>query len=103
MLSRLEPRRQICQYPEPVNVSRMQKDLLDAQSVLVEFLLGEKRSLVWAVSKEKLSVGVLPPRKEIEDEVSAYRKALTGKISTLTLAGSLAEIASDSDGSGGCR
>jgi CHAT domain-containing protein/Tfp pilus assembly protein PilF len=86
------PRYASIQYPEPVNVSRMQKDLLDAQSVLVEFLLGEKRSLVWAVSREKLSVGVLPPRKEIEDEVSAYRKALTGKISTLTLAPSLAEI-----------
>jgi CHAT domain-containing protein/Tfp pilus assembly protein PilF len=87
------PRYASIQYPEPVNVSRMQKDLLDAQSVLVEFLLGERRSLVWAVSREKLSVGVLPPRKEIEDEVAAYRKALTGKISTLTLAASLAEIA----------
>jgi CHAT domain-containing protein len=87
------PRYASIQYPEPVNVSSMQKDLLDEQSVLVEFLLGEKRSLVWAVSKEKLSVGVLPPRKEIEEEVSAYRKALTGKISTLTLVASLAEIA----------
>jgi CHAT domain-containing protein len=86
------PRYASIQYPEPVTVSRMQKDLLDAQTVLVEFLLGEKRSLVWVVSREKLSVGVLPPRKEIEGEVSAYRKALTGKISALTLAGSLAEI-----------
>jgi CHAT domain-containing protein len=86
------PRYASIQYPEPVNVSRIQKDLLDAQTVLVEFLLGEKRSLVWVVSRDKLNVGVLPPRKEIEGEVSAYRKALTGKISALTLAGSLAEI-----------
>jgi CHAT domain-containing protein/Tfp pilus assembly protein PilF len=86
------PRYASIEYPEPVNVGRMQKDLLDAQSVLVEFLLGEKRSLVWAVSKEKLSVNVLPPRKEIEEQVSAYRKALTGKVSALTLVGSLAEI-----------
>jgi CHAT domain-containing protein len=86
------PRYASIQYPEPVNVSRMENDLLDAQSVLVEFLLGEKRSLVWAVSKEKLSVGVLPPRKEIEDEVSAYRKALTEKVSALTLTGSLTQI-----------
>ena len=86
------PRYASIRYPEPIAVSRMQKDLLDAQSVLVEFLLGEKRSLVWVVSRDKLTVGILPPRKEIEDEVSAYRKALTGKISALTLAGSLAEI-----------
>jgi CHAT domain-containing protein/Tfp pilus assembly protein PilF len=86
------PRYASVQYPEPVSVSRMQKDLLDAQTVIVEFLLGEKRSLVWVVSRDKLTVGVLPPRKEIENEVSAYRKALTGKISALTLASSLAEI-----------
>jgi CHAT domain-containing protein/Tfp pilus assembly protein PilF len=86
------PRYASIQYPDPVAVSRIQKDLLDAQSVLVEFLLGEKRSLAWVVSKDKLTVGVLPPRMEIEDEVSAYRKSLTGKISALTLAGSLAEI-----------
>ncbi len=87
------PRYASIQYPEPVNVSRMQKDLLDAQTVLVEFLLGKKRSLVWVVSRDKLSVGILPPRREIEDEVSDYRKALTGRISALTLAGSLAEVA----------
>jgi CHAT domain-containing protein/Tfp pilus assembly protein PilF len=86
------PRYASIQYPDPVAVSRIQKDLLDAQSVLVEFLLGEKRSLAWVLSKDKLTVGVLPPRKEIEDEVSAYRKSLTGKISALTVAGSLAEI-----------
>jgi CHAT domain-containing protein/tetratricopeptide (TPR) repeat protein len=86
------PRYASIEYPEPVNVSNVQKDLLDAQTVLVEFLLGEKRSLVWVASKDKLTVGVLPPRKEIEDEVSAYRKSLTGRISALTLAGSLAEI-----------
>jgi CHAT domain-containing protein/Tfp pilus assembly protein PilF len=86
------PRYASIQYPEPVNVSRIQKDLLDAQSVLVEFLLGEKRSLVWVLSKDKLTVGVLPPRKEIEEEVSAYRKALTERISALTLTGSLTEM-----------
>ncbi len=86
------PRYASIQFPEPVNVSRIQQDLLDAQTVLVEFLLGEKRSLVWVVSKDKLTVGVLPPRKEIEDEVATYRKALAGKVSALTLAGSLAEI-----------
>src|SRR3989454_351230 len=79
-------------YPEPITIGQIQKDLLDAQTVLVEFLLGEKRSLVWAVSKDKVSVGVLPRRKEIEEEVSAFRKALTEKTSSLTLRESLSEI-----------
>lgn len=91
-LRQSNPRYAGVQYPEPINVGLIQKNLLDSHTVLLEFLLGEKRSLVWVVSKQKLSVGVLPPRKEIEDEVVAYRKALTEKTSALTLQSSLSEI-----------
>jgi CHAT domain-containing protein/Tfp pilus assembly protein PilF len=86
------PRYASIHYPEPINANRIQKDLLGPNTVLLEFLLGEKRSLVWAVTKDKLTVGVLPARKEIELAVEAYRKALTEKISALTLDTSLAEI-----------
>ncbi len=86
------PRYASIQYPEPIGVSRMQKDLLGSNSVLAEFLLGEKRSLVWVVSKQKVSVAVLPPRKEIEEEAEAYRKTLTNKASGLTLQAALGEI-----------
>ncbi|HEY6945580.1 MAG TPA: CHAT domain-containing protein [Candidatus Acidoferrum sp.] len=86
------PRYASVHYPEPVSVSLIQKSLLDNRTVLLEFLLGEKRSLLWVVSKQKLSVGVLPPRKEIEEEVAAYRKTLTEKTSALTLQTSVSEI-----------
>jgi CHAT domain-containing protein len=58
----------------------------------VEFLLGEKRSLVWVVAKNKLITGVLPPRKEIEEQVAAYRKALTERAQALTLRRSLTDV-----------
>ncbi len=86
------PRYASIRYPEPINVGRIQKDLLGANTVLLEFLLGEKRSLVWAVTKAKLDVGVLPGRKDIEVAVEAYRKALTEKTSVLMRDRSLAEI-----------
>lgn len=89
---RTNPRYASIHCPEPINVSLIQKNLLDSQTVLLEFLLGEKRSFVWVVSKQKLSLGVLPPRKEIEKEVEAYRKSLTEKASALTLQTSLDEI-----------
>ncbi len=75
-----------------MSTSRIQKDLLEAQTTLVEFLLGEKRSLVWSVSKDRVTVAALPARKEIEEEVSAYRKLLTEKASALTLHQSLTEL-----------
>lgn len=90
---RTNPQYASIHYTEPINVSLIQKNLLGSHTVLLEFLLGEKRSLVWVVSKQMLSVGVLPPRKEIEEEVEAYRKLLTERTSALTLQASLDEIA----------
>lgn len=89
---RANPRYASVRYPEPIGVQRVQDELLDSKTTLVEFLLGEKRSLAWVVTKDKLSVAVLPPRKQIEDQVIAYRKVLTEKASVLTLQSSLAEI-----------
>jgi CHAT domain-containing protein/Tfp pilus assembly protein PilF len=89
---RANPRYASVRYPEPISVSRIRNDLLDANTVLVEFLLGDKRSLAWVVSKDKLTVGFLPARKEIEEQVAEFRKSLTGKASALTLQTSLAEI-----------
>ena len=89
---RTNPRYASVHYLEPIDVGFIQKNLLDSRTVLLEFQLGEKRSLLWVVSKQKLSVGVLPPRKEIEEEVVAYRKTLTQRTSALTLQTSLSEI-----------
>jgi len=87
-----DPRYASIRYPEPISISRIREELLDEQTALVEFLLGEKRSLVWVVAKNKLIIGVLPPRKEIEEQVAAYRKALTERAQTLTLRRSLIDV-----------
>ena len=89
---RSNPRYASVHYQEPINFHSIQRNLLGERTVLLEFLLGEKRSLLWVVSKQKITVGILPPRKEIEDEVAAYRKALTEKTSALNLQASLREI-----------
>jgi CHAT domain-containing protein len=86
------PRYASVHYPEPVSVSEIQNKLLDERTALVEYLLGEKRSLVWVVTKGKVTSSVLPARKEVEDQVNAYRKLLSGRASTLTVHQSLIEI-----------
>ena len=87
-----DPRYASIRYPEPISISRIREELLDEQTALVEFLLGEKRSLVWVVAKNKLIIGVLPPRKEIEEQVAAYRKALTERAQALTLRRSFVDV-----------
>ncbi len=86
------PRYASIRYPEPIRVRDIQKRLLDSNSALVEFLLGEKRSLVWVVTQDRVTTAVLPPRKEIEEQVVAYRKALSGWVSALALEAALEEI-----------
>ncbi len=86
------PRYASVHYPEPVSVGEIQDKLLDDRTALVEYLLGGKRSLVWVVTKSKVTTSVLPARKEIEDQVAAYRKLLTGRVSALTIRRSLQQI-----------
>ena len=80
------------QYPEPIHVEAIRSKLLDDRTALVEYLLGEKRSLAWVVAKDKVTTTILPARKQIEEHVAAYRKLLGERVSRLTLEQSLTRI-----------
>src|SRR5262245_43842160 len=52
--------------PQPLSAADIQRRLLDENTVLLEFALGEKRSWLWAVTRQSLESYSLPPGKEIE-------------------------------------
>lgn len=58
--------------PEPVSLAAARRELLDGDTVLLEYRLGETASTVWAVTRDTLAAFRLPPRSEIEP---AARKA----------------------------
>jgi len=69
------PRYAALTLPQPLKVSEVQKRLLDEDSVLLEYALGDDRSYVWVVTHKGLSAYELPSRKEIEDSArSLYSK-----------------------------
>jgi CHAT domain-containing protein/tetratricopeptide (TPR) repeat protein len=45
----------------------IQRELLDDDTLLLEYVLGDEKSYLWAVTKSSLSSYELPPRAEIED------------------------------------
>ncbi len=92
-MRRANPRYASIHYPQPITVPEIQNRLLDDRTALIEYLLGEKRSLVWVVTKKKITTSVLPARKEIEGQVNAFRKQLSERTSALTAHESLQEIA----------
>jgi CHAT domain-containing protein/Tfp pilus assembly protein PilF len=91
-LRRENPRYAGAQHPEPIRVDRLQKNLLDSDTVLIEYLLGEKQSFCWLVTRNSLSVTVLRPRKEIESQVNDYLRTVRHKVSALTIRSDLAEF-----------
>lgn len=52
--------------PGSVSVGDIQRELVDADTVLLEYSLGETRSWLWAVTPTAVSSFELPPRREVE-------------------------------------
>lgn len=65
-MRRLSPQYAALLRPEPVTLAAVRK-LLDSDTVLLEFHLGEKASTVWAVTRDTFTAARLPPRQTIEE------------------------------------
>ncbi|MCY7377147.1 MAG: CHAT domain-containing protein [Pyrinomonadaceae bacterium] len=52
--------------PVPLTVREIQRDLLDADTILLEYALGDERSYLWVVTSTSLNSYELPKRAEIE-------------------------------------
>jgi CHAT domain-containing protein/Tfp pilus assembly protein PilF len=69
MIKLKSPRYAALTQPQPVKLNEIQKEILDRDSVLLEYKLGEKQSYLWLVTKDSSKVFELPPRVEIEATV----------------------------------
>jgi CHAT domain-containing protein/Flp pilus assembly protein TadD len=50
----------------PLTTEEIQRDVLDADTALVEYTLGNERSFVWVATKTSITSRILPKREEIE-------------------------------------
>ncbi|HEX5081371.1 MAG TPA: CHAT domain-containing protein [Blastocatellia bacterium] len=60
------PRYAALTQPHPVSLERIQRELLDDNTLLLEYALGQERSYLFLVSSSSLQTFTLPPRAEIE-------------------------------------
>jgi len=65
--------------PQPLSAAEIQRQLLDENTVLLEFALGEKQSWLWAVTPQSLDSYSLPPEKEIEAASRNVYELLTSR------------------------
>jgi CHAT domain-containing protein/Flp pilus assembly protein TadD len=64
-------------YPQPLTLAQIQQQVLDENTVLLEYSLGTKHSYLWMVTKTTFSSYVLPKGSDVEAAVNSFRKVLT--------------------------
>src|ERR1043165_1719049 len=65
--------------PELLSLDEVQRRLLDEDTVLLEYVLGDERSYVWVVTRNSLLSYELPPRKEIETAASKLHELIASR------------------------
>ena len=97
---RLEnPRYASLVLPWLVSLEEVQQEVLDTETLLLAFALGEERSFVWAISREAVELRQLAARHEIEwtaqrlaAKVAEYRGGSFGKASLESSAAGLSRM-----------
>lgn len=78
-IRRANPRFASLMRPAPLKLTEVQRQLLDQDSVLLEYSLGEKRSYVWAIGQDRFQMAILPSRSEIEGQALKFYELLTAR------------------------
>ncbi len=65
-IRRASPRYAALTQPSPLSLKEIQQQVLDNDTLLLEYWLGETRSYLWAVTPTKITSYVLPARAKIE-------------------------------------
>jgi len=73
------PRYAALTQPKTLSLTEIQKEVLDADSVLLEYALGEKESFLWIVTKDSFQTVELPKRAEIENLARLTYDALVAR------------------------
>jgi CHAT domain-containing protein len=65
-IRKTSPRYAALTQPQPLTAEQVQQQLLDKDTLLLQYSLGKDRSFLWAVTPDSLTAYELPPRAEIE-------------------------------------
>ena len=65
--------------PAPFDVADFQRDILDENSLLLEFSFGKEESYLWLVGKTEVDSYVLPPREQLESRIEKLRKLIDSR------------------------
>jgi CHAT domain-containing protein len=62
--------------PQPLSLREVQAEIVDEDSVLLQYFLGAELSYVWTVTTDRINVYALPPRERIEALIHQLRRLM---------------------------
>ena len=65
--------------PSPLGLNQIQTQVLDGDTVLLEYSLGTQKSFLWSVTPSSIDTFELPPRAEIEAAATRVYQLLTAR------------------------
>ncbi|MEG4984501.1 CHAT domain-containing protein, partial [Microcoleus sp. BR0-C5] len=74
------PRYAALTQPQPLTLAQIQKQILDENTILLQYSLGENRSYLWVVTSTGLTSYELPKQVDIETAARNLRDAITSPI-----------------------
>jgi CHAT domain-containing protein/Tfp pilus assembly protein PilF len=78
-IRRVSPRYAALTEPQPLSLAEIQRQVLDDDTLLLEYSLGAERSYLWAVTTDSMTSYELPGRGEIEREARRVYDLLTAR------------------------
>ena len=73
------PRYAALTQPQPLTLAELQQQVLDDNTLLLEYFLGKERSYLWAVSKSGITSYELPKQSEVEAATQNFLKTLKNR------------------------
>ena len=67
-------------YPSILDVEGVRNRLLDSDSILIAYLVGEDRSFGWVIGKKIVKMVVLPPAADLDAMIRSYRETLVNPL-----------------------
>lgn len=83
-LRKSSPRYAALTQPRPLKLAEIQSQVLDDNSILLEYALGGHRSFLWALSRQGLRSFEIPSRAAIEKQVKRVYELLTARAILVT-------------------
>ncbi|MEG4529422.1 CHAT domain-containing protein [Microcoleus sp. D2_18a_D3] len=71
------PRYAALTQPQPLTLAQIQQQILDDNTILLQYSLGKHRSYLWAVTKTSITSYELPKQVDIEKAARNFRNAVT--------------------------